>query len=145
MEGDAMKRFSWLLAALCAATLGCNKGSTPEPPSASNRVSQAVDDGRRVVDLHSRHVEKELDDMANDVHDAIGGVHHQFKTQAEKKAEELSEFAAEMAEDAKDRAVDMPEMVDMMFEPRQRHDTYRRDRSSSERSSTGSRGKDSRR
>lgn len=83
--------------------------------------------------------------MANDVHDAIGGAHHQFKSQAEKKAEELSEFAAEVAEDAKDRAIDMPEMVDLLLEPRQRHDTYRRNRSSSERPSTGSREKDTRR
>jgi hypothetical protein len=141
-----MKRFVWLFVALSPCFLGCNQGSPNSPPAASDRSSQTVDRGQRVGEQLQRDVEKDLDDLANDVHDAIGGVRKRFRTEAEKKADELSEFAARMAEDAKDRAIDVPEMVDMMFEPRHRHDTYRpRARGTADSPSTGSRTRDTRR
>lgn len=140
-----MQRFSLMCAVICVFTLGCNTSSTPPQSSPSDRVSQAIDDGREVIEKHKRGVASDLDDMAKQVQNAIGGTKNQFKSQAEKKADELSQFAAQMAEDAKDRAIDMPEMVDMMFEPRQRHDTYRQRDRDSDRSNTGSRARDSRR
>lgn len=136
-----MKQLIWLLAGLSVCGWGCGQ-SSPTTHTSSTEEAVPLREARRQVDRHARDVEQGLDALAADVEEAIHGsrdhLKDRLKQETKKHSDQLSEFAAKMAEDAKDRAIDIPEMVDMMFDPpkhrrhnvNRRNDDDRRDRDS---------------
>jgi uncharacterized coiled-coil DUF342 family protein len=139
-------RFAIVLAALATLAVGCGKQASKPAPQAAAPVSElqrTADELARTVRWQSGRVETGLDEFASDLENTVrksqdklaekvkqqrdeltSNVRRQrdeLTGKAKQQRDELAEFAAEMAEDAKDRALDIPDVLDEFFgeaEPR---------------------------
>ena len=127
-----MKKLSCvlLLAGLAGVTGGCNKTASTEPPTARTGAVERVKVERvkrdaKSIELQAR---RDIDEFAAEADAAVRKAGTNIKKEAGKHADDLSAFAASMAEDAKDRALDIPEAVDQALERHTRrwHDNRRR-------------------
>jgi hypothetical protein len=110
-----MKKLSCVLVLSClaAATGGCNKTASTEPPTTRTSAVEQVKRDAKSIEEQTR---RDIDQLAAEAEAAIRKAGMNVKKQAGKHADDLSAFAAAMAEDAKDRALDIPEVVDRALE-----------------------------
>jgi hypothetical protein len=115
MEGDVMQKLSWmlLLLGLAPLSLGCNKSSAPEQTTSHGSAVEGIAQEERAIKLRAK---REIDEITEEAEAAVRKARARVKTAAEKKSADLSAFAVQIAEDAKDRAVDIPDMVDQALE-----------------------------
>lgn len=102
-----------LLAGLVGATGGCNKSSSTEAPT--TRTS-AVERGKTEAKAIESHAKRDIDEFAAEAEATVRKAGTQIKKHAGQHADDLSAFAASIAEDAKDRALDIPEAIDQALE-----------------------------
>lgn len=118
-----MNRLALATLMLGALSAGCGQqpSRAPQPQAAKpetelDRVAREMAEKLRAQG-HQAH--SELDDFAGRMQDTVrqsqDKVHAQVKQQVDKQAEAMAEYAAQMAEDAKDRALDIPDVLDEFF------------------------------
>jgi hypothetical protein len=110
-----MKKLSCvlLLAGLAGVTGGCNKTASTEPTTTRTSALEQGNREAKSVELQAR---RNIDDFAAEADAAVRKAGTHIKKEAGKHADDLSAFAASIAEDAKDRALDIPEAVDQALE-----------------------------
>ena len=122
-----MKKLSCvlLLAGLAGVTEGCNKTASTEPPTTRTSAVERGEREAKSIELQAR---RGIDEFAEEADATIRKAGDHIKKEAGQHADELSAFAASIAEDAKDRALDIPEAVDQALERHTRrwHDNRRR-------------------
>jgi ElaB/YqjD/DUF883 family membrane-anchored ribosome-binding protein len=108
------------LALLAALALGCGKQETPR--SAATRPAQEVErlgsKAARAAERQANQMQDEWKKLANDVDATVRKTQAKATGQVKqvrKQTNDLAEYAAEMAEDAKDRALDIPDVLDEFF------------------------------
>lgn len=107
------------LAILAILAVGCGKQETPRSAAKpTDEVQRVTTEAARAADLHARQMQDEWKQLAKDVDNTVrktqGKAVKQVK-QVREKTNDLAEFAAQMAEDAKDRALDIPDVIDEFF------------------------------
>jgi len=102
-----------LAAGLLLLPLGCNKTAVPEPRAATEAKTSRIESEAQAVKLRTQ---ESIEDFAAETEAAVRKASKRLTSDAGKRADELSAFAAQMAEDAKDRALDIPDVVDRALE-----------------------------
>ena len=116
---------------LIALQAGCGKEDTP-PRAATPKteLDRVADDAKRSVEREAQRMHDDWDRLASDVKENVKKVPGELKLEVQKQRDEMAEFAAQMAEDAKDRALDIPDVLDEFFgAPRENRRGTRTDRS----------------
>ncbi len=112
-----------LMAGVALVAVGCGKSWTPghsaSPAAASKHkpaqheaVATQVDDAERTIELQAQRAKHDIDQITSEAEQALHDAKGHAVTTAKQHAQDLSEFSAELVEDAKDRAEDVPEAVD---------------------------------
>jgi hypothetical protein len=111
-----MKSASLLLVGLLFLAIGCGKESTPPAASTHKRgFDRLADEAGQTYDRNSRQVRQDFDDLAAETERTVKHAKKSLTKEAKKHRDDLAEFAAQMAEDAKDRAMDIPDVMDEFF------------------------------
>lgn len=113
---------------LIALQVGCGKQDPPPradvPPRAAipaTELDRVADDARRAVEREAQRMHEDWDRLTSDVKEGVNKVPGDLKLQIQKQRDEMAEFAAQMAEDAKDRALDIPDVLDEFFGAQSEH------------------------
>ncbi len=121
--------------AFVAIQTGCGK-QDPAPQAANPAAAPATEldrvaaDAKRAVEREAQRMHDDWDRLASDVKQNANKVQGDLKSEVRKQRDEMAEFAAQMAEDAKDRALDIPDVLDEFFgAPRENRRGTRPDRS----------------
>ena len=72
-------------------------------------------DAKSAADREAQRLRADMDRMAAEVKTSVQKTQSDLETDARRKRDEMAEFAAQMAEDAKDRALDIPDVLDEFF------------------------------
>ena len=122
-----MKRLScvFFVAGLAGVTGGCNRTNSSDPPTARTGAVERVQRDAKSIEARSKH---SIDEFAAEADAAVRKTGEHLKHEAGQHADELSALAASIAEDEKDRALDIPEAVDQALERHTRrwHENRRR-------------------
>ncbi len=108
---------TWTMLALLATLhVGCGKQETP-PAAArpADNIEQLATDTQHAVERQARRVQDDWDRFARDAKGEVQRSRDKIDSQLKKQHDEMAEFAAQMAEDAKDRALDIPDVLDEFF------------------------------
>ena len=107
----------WItLLALVALQAGCGKQDTPpQAVKPATEMDRVADDAKRAVERETQRVYDDWNGLVSDAKKNANKVQNDLKSQVTKQRDEMAEFAAEMAEDAKDRALDIPDVLDEFF------------------------------
>jgi hypothetical protein len=110
-----MKRLScmFFVAGLAGVTGGCNRSAPSEAPTTHTGAVERVQGDAKSIESRAR---QNIDDFAAEADAAVRKAGNHIKKEAGQHADDLSAFAASIAEDAKDRALDIPEAVDQALE-----------------------------
>jgi hypothetical protein len=114
-----------LISGLPAVIGGCNKSESTQPATTRTSAVERVTQDARSIESRTR---RDIDQLAAEAEAAIRKAGTNIRKEAGKHSDDLSAFAASIAEDAKDRALDIPEAVDQALERHTRrwHDNRRR-------------------
>jgi ElaB/YqjD/DUF883 family membrane-anchored ribosome-binding protein len=117
-----MNRLALATLILGALATGCGQNSPTPKPQATKPESELDRAAREMAEklrAQGHRAQSELDNFAGQLENAVresqAKVRNQVKQQVDKQAEALAEYAAQMAEDAKDRALDIPDVLDEFF------------------------------
>lgn len=129
----------WLLFGLLfALSPGCGKQEAQ--PRATTPVKSdlehAANDARHTIEREARRMQDDWTDFQTKVQGNVRKTQKDFQSQVSKQRDEMAEYAAQMAEDAKDRALDIPDVLDEFFGA---SGDERRDRSRGDRATRDSR------
>lgn len=103
-----------IAAGLLVAITGCGKQGS-ETPKSKNAVDRVIGDVQRSTEREARRLHNDLDEMAAEARNAAERARTGAGNKAKQEADKLSDYAARMAEDAKDRAMDIPDAIDEFF------------------------------
>ncbi len=104
---------------LVAMQTSCGKQDSPPPqatkPVPATELDRVADDAQRAVEREAQRMHDDWNRISSDVKQSVNKVPDDVKLQIQKQRDEMAEFAARMAEDAKDRALDIPDVLDEFF------------------------------
>jgi hypothetical protein len=123
MEGAEMKMVSnlLLLTALLVSIVGCSKGGPQHPPTTRTSRVEPIDPLERdeqAIEFTAEQAKKNIDAIKADAEDALRRTRQGVKSTVKQHSADLSELAAEAAENAKDRAEDLTDAVDQSVQDR---------------------------
>ncbi len=140
-------RYSTILLAplFVASALGCGKPqSASQAERARDPLQETARDAAQAIRRQTDAASAELDQFAQELRGTAQSTRSEIEkrldaemqqtkkaitSKANQQAQEMAEFAAQMAEDAKDRALDIPDVLDEFFgAPRERRSGNRGDR-----------------
>ncbi len=116
---------------LFGLSLGCGESQpAPQVKRPDDPLQQAAQDAAHVIRRQSQSVNNGLDDFAEELRGAAQNTRSDVQNRLEEEArrtkaslstkvdqqsKEMAEYAAQMAEDAKDQALDIPDVLDEFF------------------------------
>jgi seryl-tRNA synthetase len=120
MEGIYMHtRLPIVVAFLAALAVGCGKQETPRTvANPDGEVQRVANEATRAAERQAKAMQDEWNQLAKDVDKTVRKTQAKAAKQVKqvrKQTNDLAEFAAQMAEDAKDRALDIPDVIDEFF------------------------------
>ncbi len=103
-----------LIAAGAALPIGCNRSASSDSHARKND-HQTLEEAEQAIESQAQQAKRKIDAITAQAEEAL----HEARARQDrlkKKAIDMSEYAAQLAEDAKDRAEDLPDEIDRAAE-----------------------------
>ncbi len=112
-------RLPIIVAFLAILAVGCSKQGTQRSIAKPEKeVQRVANEATREAERQAKAMQDEWNLLAKDLDRTVRKTQAKASTQVKqvrKQTNDLAEFAAQMAEDAKDRALDIPDVIDEFF------------------------------